>query len=205
MRGAKLRAGWVGRDLPGWWTHSSVKPRTIPMTITRSTLAAPAMAHLLEHFAMATSLGAWLPPPLGPESRKLCSSDWVGDRSSQQHLFSLGPGAPLGGGGVWSSSSLPTLLSFPLPPRILTGQAENPVTLTVNFEHVKRQQRMLAGAPTHGLSARPGSWGSRDLGTYNKHLPYSSLGSPVTKRRPADGPFLFLPCPRESRRSGQGW
>lgn len=51
----------------------------------------------------------------------------------------------------------------------------------MNFEHMKRQPRMLARAPTPGLSALPGSWETRDLQTYNKSLPFSGPGSPFVK------------------------
>lgn len=203
----------VRRDLPGWLTHSIVKPKTIPMTHTRTTLATPAMAHLLEHFLLAMATSPESAPHLltAQSPRILCRWAWVGGRRSQQHLFLSRAGqllqaALLGSCGGWSSSSLlPTLLFFPLPLRILTGQAENPVTLSMNFEHMKRQQRMLAGAPTPRLSALPGSWETRDLETYNKHLPFSGLGSPFVKGGRWIIPSIFLPCPRKSRKSGKGW
>lgn len=131
------------------------------MAHTRITLATPAMLHLFEHFlqAMAALSGEYLPTPHGPESLNALQLGLSGRQKLPVSPFSLqGRAAPSGCCGVWSSSSLHTLLFFPLPPRILTGQTENPVTLNVNFEHMKRQPRMLAQAPAPSLSAlgKPG-------------------------------------------------
>lgn len=43
------------------------------------------------------------------------------------------------------------------------GQAENPATPSMTFEHIKRQQKKLAGIPTPCLS--PTAWEMRDQGS----------------------------------------
>lgn len=144
--------GMAGRPLPGWVTSCSVKHRINPMTTTRITLATLAMAHLFEHFlqAMLTPFGHCLPAPHGPESLK---GPQLGLGGRQE--LPAAPNSLLGQGSssAWSvqagsSSSLPPLLLFPHPPRILTGQAENPAIPDTTFEHTEKQQRMLARAPT---------------------------------------------------------
>lgn len=152
--------GMAGRPLPGWGTSCSVKHRTNPMTTTRITLATLAMAHLFEHVlqAMLTLLGHCLPAPHGPESLKAQQLGLGGRQELPAAPNSL-PGQ--GSSCMWnvpvgSSSSLPTPFLFPHPPRILTGQAENPAIPNMTFEHIKKQQRMLAQAPTPYLP-RPGA------------------------------------------------